>query len=166
MKKYNFELQSLLNVKEQKEDLLMNQLSTQKKRIQDIEAKISNLKNKREDNIKEFEIKVKGSSKIYEITSFYSYLEKLDASIKDLNKVLIKETKKLKEIINELKTASKEKKVLDKLKEKDFSSYKRELTIEENKLNDERNSYVHYSNNIIGNCETKQKVGGKRFQIE
>jgi flagellar FliJ protein len=148
MKKYNFELQSLLNVKEQKEDLLMNQLSTQRKHIQKLEDEISNLKNKRDNNIKEFENNIKKSSKIYEITSFYSYLEKLDANIKDLNKVLIKETKKLKEIINELKTASKEKKVLDKLKEKDFSSYKRELTIEENKLNDERNSYVHYSNNI------------------
>ena len=50
MKKYNFELQSLLNVKEQKEDLLMNQLSTQRKHIQKVEDEISNLKNKRENN--------------------------------------------------------------------------------------------------------------------
>src|SRR6056297_258710 len=144
MKKYNFELQSLLNIKEQKEDLLMNQLSTQRNLIQDIKDNLLRLKDKRENDIKEFESSVKNNSNIYQITSFYSYLEKVDTNIKDLEQILLKENEKLNSIIENLKIASKEKKVLEKLREKNLNSYKRELILEENKLNDERNSYIHF----------------------
>ncbi len=147
MKKYNFELQSLLNIKEQKEDLLMNQLSTQRNLIQDIKDNLLRLKDKRENDIKEFESSVKNNSNIYQITSFYSYLEKVDTNIKDLEQILLKENEKLNSIIENLKIASKEKKVLEKLREKNLNSYKRELILEENKLNDERNSYIHFSDN-------------------
>src|SRR6056297_1860126 len=151
MKKYNFELRSLLNIKEQKEDLLMNQLSVQRDQVESIENMILQIKNKRTNNIEEFEGNLKNNSKICQITSFYSYLEKIDSNIKELEFVLNKEQKKLNSIIDELKTASKEKKVLEKLKEKDFKSYKRDVTLNEYKQNDEHNSYVHFSeNNELG----------------
>lgn len=151
MKKYNFELQSLLNVKAQKEDLLMNQLSIQREQVDSIKNVIMQTKKKRINYIKDFEENLNNNSKIYQITSFYSFIEKIDSDIKQLEFVLKKEKKKLKKILNELKAASKEKKVLEKLKEKDFNSYKREITLDEYKQNDEHNSYIHYSeNNDLG----------------
>lgn len=147
MKKYNFELQSLLNIKEQKEDLLMNQLSNQREQVESIKNMIIQLKKKRTNNIEEFEGNLKENSKIYQITSFYSYLEKIDSNIKELELVLDKEQKKLNNILDELKVASKEKKVLEKLKEKDFNSYKKEITLDEYKQNDEHNSYTHFAEN-------------------
>lgn len=147
MKKYNFELQSLLNIKEQKEDLLMNQLSVQQEKVESLKNMIIQLQKKRINHIDNFENNLKENSKIYNITSFYSYLEKVDSNISDLESVLTKEKNKLKIILDDLKVASKEKKVLEKLKEKDLNSYKREVTLEEYKQNDEHNSYIHYSDN-------------------
>lgn len=147
MKKYNFELQSLLNIKEQKEDLLMNRLSIQQEKVESLRNMIIQLQRKRFNHIENFETNLKSNSNIYNITSFYTYLEKIDSNINDLESSLTKEKNKLKEILDELKVASKEKKVLEKLKEKDLNSYKKEITLEEYKQNDEHNSYIHYSDN-------------------
>lgn len=148
MKKYKFRLESLLKYRAQKEDLLMHQLSKCQKVVNLIQKNIHDLTKEKNDHIQEFENELHQSPKIHQITSFYSYLERVDVELIHLDEKLHQANIELERIIEKLKIANKDKKVLDKLKEKHFEEYKRDLNLEEYKTNDQRNSFNHYVENL------------------
>jgi flagellar FliJ protein len=148
MKKYKFGLQPLLNLKEQTEDLLKTKLSHQRKLEREIEQNISEIELKKANDIKEFETSLSSTSNFYNVTSFYGYLDSLNKRIKDYELELTKIEYNIRKITKELQGASKEKKVLAKLKEKEFEEYKYEVNLEEYNENDQKNSYNYYSDNL------------------
>ena len=137
MKKFSFRLQTVLNVKEQKEEKLKNDL-----------LRLNALKAKQQLLLKELEttIKQKGKEKQQNQAEGTS-IEKLmyyEKHIQHLMHKIDDTEKKIKEIENmsdkkrvEVIQASKEKKVFEKLKERDFRVFNKAISDAEQKALDE-----------------------------
>ena len=148
MKKYKFGLRSLLNLKEQTEDLLKSRLSMEREKAREISHKITALESKKFSDINKFEKNLLQTSNFNNITSFYEYLNSVNKHIKAYEKSLQRVEFNILKIANELQQASKEKKVLDRLREKEFEDYKYDMRLEEYKEVDQKNSYDYYSSNL------------------
>jgi flagellar FliJ protein len=147
MYKYSFEFKELLKVKSQKEDNIKNNLSKENKLLNEeidyLESLIS-LKEKELDNFNH-----KGKTiKISDLEVFYSYIDNLDEKIvSQKNKVQVI-SKRVESIRKHLIEVSKEKQILEKIKEENFEEYKKEVLKDEQRINDEIANFKYFSNNF------------------
>jgi len=137
MKKFSFRLQTVLNVKEQKEEKLKNEL-----------LKLNALKAKQEILLRELDAvkKQKGREKqqcqsegtsIDRLVHFEKHIQSLMAKIDDTEKK-IKELERMSDKKREeVVQATKEKKVFEKLKERDFRVFNKAISDAEQKALDE-----------------------------
>jgi len=147
MNKYKFEFEELLNIKSQKEDNIKNNLSKENKILQkkkDTLNRIIELKKEEQDKFNN-----KGKTiKISDIEIFYDYIDKLEEKITfQKNNIKIQE-KKVDNIRKHLLEISKEKQILEKIKEEDLEYHKKEILYEEQKTNDEIVNYRYFVDNI------------------
>lgn len=144
MKKFSFRLQSLLGIKEQMEDVLKNKLSAKFNDLAQENALLNDLIETRHNNIVKFEQTKDKPSQIYQIMSYYDYLNSLTVLIENQQAIISKLKSEIAKLTDQLKTASKERQILVKLKEKEFEEYKYQLLKEEQQLIDGINSYKYY----------------------
>ncbi len=119
MKSYKFSMESILNLRENKEKNTMenlakvqNQLETQKAILKDLIME--------EKKIKSNGTKFKD---IHELRHHNLYKEEIEEKISKQDELIDKTNIKLEEVRRELIEAQKERKIMEKLKEKDMDNY-------------------------------------------
>ena len=147
MNKYKFEFEELLKVKSQKENSIRNSLSKEDKILNEMtDNLIRTIAIKKEEQNK-FENKGK-MIKIFDIEVFYSYIDQIEENILSQKKAIITQEIKVENIRKHLIEISKEKQILEKIREEDFEYYKKELLYEERKFNDEIVNYRYFVENV------------------
>ena len=119
MKSYKFSMESILNLRENKEKSTMenlakvqNQLEIQKDILKDLIME--------EEKIKSNCTKLKD---IHELRHHNLYKEEIEEKISKQDELIDKTNIKLEEVRRELIEAQKERKIMEKLKEKDMDNY-------------------------------------------
>ncbi len=128
---YKFSMEKILNLREDKEQtvkehmgLVQTKLHTEKTQLLNIKEEIDGLKKKT----------YKG---LLEMQSNNLYMENLYEKIQDQNKKIDETKKVLEDVRTELVAAQKDRKIMEKLKEKDFEKYRDRIKKAEQKELDE-----------------------------
>lgn len=144
MGKFNFELESVLNIRRQFEDKAKNELSIEIKKLNE---KLDDLRREvayKQSCLNKIKKAQQGTVNIVQIKEYSTYIQYIDDEIKSLNNA-IKEQKDVVDKYRErLLEISKKKKILEKLREKKLVSFLTEQRKEEDKLSDEIVSYKHF----------------------
>jgi flagellar export protein FliJ len=147
MYKYSFEFEELLNIKSQKEDNVKNNLSKETKILDEEKNHLDYLLSLKEKELTNFNHKGK-TIKISDIEIFYTYIDNLDKKIiSQKNKVQII-SNRVENIRQHLIEISKEKQILEKIKEESFEEYKKEVLKDEDRTNDEIVNFKYFSNSL------------------
>ena len=143
MKKYNFKLQTLLNIKEQMESNIKNELGAEITHLNDEKKLLNNYINKKELYVENSVKKNTGIINISQVIVYNNYIKGLCQKIKEQNNCVKNTQCNIDKIRERLIVTSKEKQILQKLDEKQFESFKYNNIIEEQKINDEVLSFKH-----------------------
>lgn len=149
MKKFVFKLQPLLSVKMQMEDNLKNELG---KAIQELERNNELLKfieNKKEAYINKFNSKTRGKTLLKDLREYSTYILHLNSKLEQQKENVKSAQKNVDKIREELTEVMKERRVLEKLREKKYKQFLNEQLKEEQKLSDEIVNYKHSKINKI-----------------
>ncbi len=145
MKKFKFSMESLLNLKLSLENKKKEELGHAITLLKLEKDKLFQLENKRNDVIDLYKKGSKDKIFVLELKNYNNYLLFIKKTIEEqlliIKKAEINVEQKREEFIN----ATKERKILDKLKEKHYENYLYEVKQEEQKIVDEIVSY-NYSN--------------------
>ncbi|WKV09131.1 flagellar FliJ family protein [Thermoanaerobacterium sp. CMT5567-10] len=141
MKKFRYSLETVLNIKEQKQKmekeklaLLISKYELQKNKLNEILIKINETLEKNEMNA------VMGIS-IMNLKQFNLYLETLYEKYNEQNEILKALEDEIEKERRKLSDVSKEKEALENLKEKKYEEYKYQSLLEQNSIIDEQISY-------------------------
>ncbi len=142
MAKFNFRLQAVLNVKTQQENNLKNELGKAIQKLETEKRKLVVLENALNDLDTEFNEKTKKAT-VKKLIEYNNYRSLLTVKIKLQKERVNCEAQNVDKVREELVKAVKERKILDKLKEKKKEEYLLEQKQLEQKTNDEIVSYNH-----------------------
>ncbi|MDN5316636.1 MAG: flagellar protein FliJ [Thermoanaerobacterium sp.] len=141
MKKFRYSLETVLNIKEQKQKmekeklaLLISKYELQKNKLNEILIKINETLEKNEMNA------VMGIS-IMNLKQFNLYLETLYEKYNEQNEILKALENEIEKERLKLSDVIKEKEALENLKEKKYEEYKYQSLLEQNSIIDEQISY-------------------------
>jgi flagellar FliJ protein len=141
MKKFEFNLQPVLNLKEQSEKIEKEKLAKVMAEINIQKEELHKLTKHLNEILEKTKVEMKEGTTIHKILESDVYVKKIQQMIED-KKLLIKKLEKDADFIKEnLLKVSKEKKALENLKEKRFSEYQYLMAIEQNKFVDEQISF-------------------------
>lgn len=148
MKKYKFKLETVLNLKKQLEQNLKNRLANEISKLNSEKAILDDYIDSRKQFVISYEKNNSNHTSICQIMSCYEYLAVLDEKVNLHQQRMAEIQLTVNSILQELTIAAKEKQTMIKLEEKEFATYKYELMAEEQKTNDENNSYKYYKKTI------------------
>lgn len=140
MPKFTFRLQPVLNIRNQQEENLKNEMG---KAIQKLEAekqKLHSLEDKESQIVDEFNKKTKKTT-VKSLLQFNDYIGFLKSEIMTQKENVNKAAVNVDKVREELIKAVKNRKIMDKLKEKKKEEYVQEEKKLEHKANDEIVSY-------------------------
>ncbi|TDX51931.1 flagellar export protein FliJ [Orenia marismortui] len=137
MKKFNFRLQSVLDLKKQEEEAIQKELARLIQEYRKIEKKIDNLKAEKKNIQQKLEkeegIKINPSQAV----RTRNYIKFLRDEIEELTLKLNYWEDEIKKCRQNLISKTKEKKSLVKLRDRKYDEHWQEMLSEEQKLNDE-----------------------------
>lgn len=142
MAKFTFRLESVLNVKRQKEDSIKNELGKAMQKLETERQKLARLESTLEEIIAQFNLKAKKTT-VHKLIEFNEYLSLLKSNIRQQKENVNKAARNVDKIREELVKAVQERKILEKLKEKKQEEYLLDQKKLEQKTNDEIVSYKH-----------------------
>ncbi len=142
MAKFTFRLESVLRIKMQREESVKNELGKAIQRLEAEKRKLAKLENALEEIVEEFNRKVKKTT-VGKLIEFNEYLSLLDSRIKQQKENVNCAAANVDKVREELLQAVKERKILEKLKEKKHDEYLIEQKKLEQKANDEVVSFKH-----------------------
>ncbi len=137
MKMFNFSLESVLGYRKSLEDDVKKDLSALGKILVDTEEILSSLKDEYGRSIKGLELMLNGSVSPKELEMYLNFQKNLKKKIESQEEQLIKVKKDWENKRDELVDASKEKKVLEVLKEKKAEEYRYDFAKSDQKEMDE-----------------------------
>lgn len=140
MAQFNFRLQSVLNVKTQQEENLKNEMGKAIQKLEAEKCELAGLERASDDHIAEFNEKAKKST-VHKLIEFNEYLSLLTSKIKLQKENVNHAALNVDKVREELVKAVKDRKILDKLKEKKQEEFLQEQNRLEQKTNDEIVSY-------------------------
>lgn len=136
MKKFIFSLSSLLKIKYSLEKQAKQQLSAVAAERDKCVNMLISIEKTKEEAKKEFNF-----VNAYEYQVFFRYYEQLDTKKKEMQGLLSQLEEELDKIRSELMKITEEKKVLERLKEKQYGEYLLECKKEQDKIIDDMLSY-------------------------
>jgi flagellar FliJ protein len=135
-KKFIYSLQKILDIRERKESQLKAELASSI-RTRDLEvAALNTLVEKRAKGQKALEGYL-SRGEVADVQNTNLFLQNLSGKIENQNRVVSKANMKVEDVRKKLTQASKEKKIIEKHKEKKHEEWKEEFKKWENKLMDE-----------------------------
>lgn len=132
--KYKFKLQGLLRLREFREYQVKLKISQINKRIYEINNQIAREKKEIEESHNSMCDMVEAGISGEMISFFPYFIQGKEQRIKQLQEELVQRKNEYKETIAELSEARGEVKLIEKMKEKDFDKYKKELQKKEDKI--------------------------------
>jgi flagellar FliJ protein len=148
MARFVFKLQPVLNVKRQVEDNIKNELGKAVRKLEEEKQKLAALVNVLEGIVAEFNDRTRKTT-VSKLILYNAYLSLLDFKIKQQKVNVNKASVNVDKIREELIFAMKERKIMEKLKEKKYEMYLDDLKAAEQKTNDDLAGYM-YINGIAG----------------
>lgn len=142
MAKFIFKLQSVLNIKKQQEDSKKNELGKAIRALDAEKRKLADLEDTLESTVKKFNEKTRKAT-VNELIKYNEYLSLLNSRIRTQKENVNNAALYVDKVREELIIAVKERKILDKLKEKKYEEFLTEQKKLEQKTNDEIVSYNH-----------------------
>ena len=137
MKKFEFSLQSVLNLKDQEEQMIQKELARLKAKYQEVKEELDYVRERKGNWTKRLEQESKEGVELATFRKYKKYIEHLDDKIEELKLRLNHWAEKVNECQKELLEKVKERKSLSKLKERRYEEYWQKFLREEQKLNDE-----------------------------
>jgi flagellar FliJ protein len=137
MKEFEFELQSVLDLKEQKEKVIQKELIELKNNYQTVKDELKKVKEHKQQWQTELEAKSEAGIKLKELKKYKQYIDYLTKEEEELSLRLEEWKKKVDECQRRLLDKVKERKTLSRLKEREYEEYWQDFLQEEQKLNDE-----------------------------
>lgn len=142
MTKFIFRLQPVLNIKLQKEENLKNELGKVIQKLEAEKRELARLEFSLNSAVDDFNKKTVKST-VIKLIEYNEYMSYLNSKIKIQKENVNYAAYNVDKVREELLTAVKERKILDKLKEKKQEEYLQEGKRLEQKTNDEIVSYNH-----------------------
>ena len=136
-----FRLQTLLNVKIQLENNIKNELGVAIKRLEEEKEILYTMEKQKESIELEFNEKASFGTKAGELFLFSTFIEKITTDIKNQKNIIKNSEDNVDKVRERLVKAVQERKVIEKLREKEYVKYTKEQLKKEQKLNDELVSY-------------------------
>ena len=124
MAKFVFKLQKVLDVKTHKEEAIRNELQVLNYRIHHEDARLKNMKEEFEKTLNEFKDVQEQRLFIEELRYYQVYFAKIKIDIQNQLQKIEDLKQELETVRNRYIEASKEKKILEKLKDRDFDRFK------------------------------------------
>lgn len=146
MAAFSFRLQPVLNLRLQTEDNLKNELGKALQLLELEKKKLWQLENELNELVDEFNKKTKKTT-VRKLIEVKEYLSLLDSKIKKQKENVNSAMLNVDKIREELLKAVKERKILEKLRERKYEEYQLEQKKLEQKTNDEIVSYNHKEGN-------------------
>ncbi len=137
LKKFQFTLQTVLNLKCQEEEFIQKELAKKQKKRRKIKSKIDQVQNQKNRLQKELESSEEKILDLHKSLNYRNYIKLLQEELEDLFLKLDYWDEEIKKCRQELLAKTKEKKVLVKLKERRYDEHWQEFLHEEQRLNDE-----------------------------
>ena len=154
MKQFQFRLQKVMETTQTREEIKKRELAIAMQKLRENEAELETMMDVLEDHISHFEAcRRRSALKVSELRNLSGYMEKLRQEIQA-------QTKKIAELAEEarlhrekLLEITKDKKVLEKLKDRKYEEFKKKLRSMEQKFMDEvsARSYANGKNKASGN---------------
>lgn len=126
MPRFKFNLQRVLEIRKHKEELLKNQLSALSREYIHEDSLLSELKTRHRLYLDKMRTRQGMSILIEEMLWYYSYLEHLDNCIKRQKMKLLELLQRIEETRAKVIKASKDRRILERLREKRLMEFKRE----------------------------------------
>ena len=154
MKQFQFRLQKVMETTQIKEEIKKRELAKAMQKLRDNEAQLETLLGELEEHISHIESCHKRSTlKVSELSHLSGYMEKLGQEILAQTKKIARLTEEARVYREKLLEITKDKKVLERLKDKKYEEFKKKLRSMEQKFMDEvsTRSYVNGNNKAKGN---------------
>lgn len=144
MAAFNFRLQRVLHYKQQVEGQKKQELFHLLKIFHEEEKVLHRLNELLLQKLSEFETKQEGDLDILELLFYSSYVARVNREIEEQQKKLVELSKRIEKKREEVIVASRERRVLEQLREKKYKEFLREEGRREQKFLDEigNNAYV------------------------
>lgn len=137
-KKFHFRLQSVLDLKEFKQKLLMQDLADLLQELAQQEQKLAVLQSSLYKAKKDVRQALVADINSLKIKLFHEYIDYLYSSIAKQVKIIAGLKKDIAQKRDQIREAEKEKKVIAKMKDNQFIDYKKEISTKQQKDADER----------------------------
>ena len=149
MKRFKFKLETLLNIKIQKEDLIRIKLAAEIKRLDYENKKLDLLLCEKQKQIENYMELLNCGIVVSKIKEYNSYIFQLAKRIEEQKLNINVIEKNVDKIRSELVDISRERKIIEKLKAKKLMAFRVEVLKEEQKAIDEIISY-RYNPGLVG----------------
>ncbi len=137
MKKFIFKLESLLNMRRKREELVVQELAAAQAAKMRIVNKISDTKKTVSALIEDSKSYLKASIRIDSLLNSRNYIELLKKQLAALEIDLRAADEKVLQVKQKLAEAVKQRKIIEKLKENQFTQYKKDYNKNDNAQMDE-----------------------------
>jgi len=144
MKKFHFSLQRVLRIKEIIEDQKKEALQTAYQKRETEKKQLDKLLVYKNELMYNLQAQRVEPTKIYQINHYYNYLDTLEGLIENQRARLNEAEKNLSAARDAWVEAKKEKKVLEKLKEKQKQKFDKEMLAHEQKILDDMSVQLSY----------------------
>jgi len=150
MKRFEFKLQSLLNIREAREKEVKNELA----KIMQVQNRERAIQQKLKDGIEQQKEKfrerfISGKSSPHESIMFERFVDTALRAIEGAEIKIQNMEPEVQKVREKLIEVSKEKKVVEKLKERQFDEYNYEMNRETAKESDDMNQKIYYRNKAM-----------------
>ncbi|WFA07897.1 flagellar export protein FliJ [Tissierella sp. Yu-01] len=133
MKAYSFSMEKVLEWRESLEKSSMEKFAVSQNELNQEKMILNNL-TKEYEVVKEKTLRCKSISELRQLQLYKSDLED---RIENQHEIIERKTKELEDIRQELVSAQKDRKIMEKLKERDYSNYLEKVNSDEQKFLDE-----------------------------
>ena len=134
---YRFKLQVLLNHHHHQEEVCQKELAEARRKLSDVQKTLSRIKKKKRENIRELQRRQEKNHSVPQIILFVKYIEQLVRDIEKQIQSVRTATQKVTQKRDDLIFIMKKRKILEKLKEKEWLAYQQKKMQEERKFSDE-----------------------------
>ena len=134
---YRFSLQTVLNHRKHKEEALQKELSAKNAQVLTAREELARLQSLKMDNLSALQQKQRDGASVSDIVLYDGYIRQISENLRDQSHRITKLMREFSEKRRELIEAVKQRKILDRLKEKEWAAYKRRLERKEQILMNE-----------------------------
>ncbi len=147
MAKFFYRMQNILNIKYKLEESAKQEYSEARQRLNLEEEKLQKLFMRKQGYFEEYQKAITGKLDFLEIEELANAMDIMDEKIMEQQEMVKKRSKELEQARQKLNQLMQERKMHEKLKEKQFEEFMVELNHQEGKETDEVASYQYNNSN-------------------